>query len=66
MRSAMRHVRAEDGMELIKNGAAVLYKLTATVHGFLSVRAILGRSAGIPGSDAHRATAQLVEGAVLG
>jgi hypothetical protein len=53
-------------MELIKNGAAVLYKLTATVHGFLSVRAILGRSAGIPGSDAHRATAQLVEGAVLG
>jgi hypothetical protein len=26
------------------------YKPTATVHGFLSVRAILGRSAGIPGT----------------
>jgi hypothetical protein len=38
------------GMELIKNGAAVLYKPTAAVNGFLSVRAILGRSAGIPGT----------------
>jgi hypothetical protein len=34
-------VREEDGMELIKNGAAVLYKLTAAVvNGFLSLRAI--------------------------
>jgi hypothetical protein len=33
-------VREEDGMELIKNGAAVLYKPTAAVNGFLSVRAI--------------------------
>jgi hypothetical protein len=46
----MRYVPAEDGMELIKNGAAVVYKPTATVHGLLSVRAILGRSAGIPGT----------------
>jgi hypothetical protein len=35
MRSAMRYVREEDGMELIKNGAAVLYKPTAAVNGFV-------------------------------
>jgi hypothetical protein len=35
MRSAMRDRREEVGLELIKNGAAVLYKQTAAANGFV-------------------------------
>jgi len=44
----MRYVRAEDGVILLTRRAVLLATAWAALHGLWSVRAILGRFAGVP------------------
>jgi hypothetical protein len=44
----MKYVRAEDGVILLTRRAVLLTTAWAALHGLWSVRAILGRSAGLP------------------